>query len=1024
MEAGAKFGRYTIVDRLGAGGMGDVYRAYDADLQRIVALKTIRKRSTQDESDSLRDRQDQDRIRWVREAQSMARVSHPNIVPIFDIGESDAGPYMAMEFVDGWTLKGWLSKEKRNWRTVCRVLLAAGAGLAAAHRAGLIHRDFKPDNILIAKDGSVKVADFGLARPADGGPVNPDERTGASVSIYSSEVSVEGQVVGTPAYMAPEQMIGAPADERADQYAFCVTLYESIFHARPFERETIGEAIEAIALRQYRATHRHSLAPRALFRLLDRGLSFAREQRFSSLQLLLDEIDALLHRTHARLRVGAAALLIVSGVAVPFVRGSEGVPADPRCDVNDLRSNDDWSVDDRQAIRATYLRSGAAEAFDALSRIESALDDYSQKIASVRGDVCQKRMESSTWSAAAQSAFSMTMQCLDVAAASSRTILASLGDASQETIFRASGAISSLADPNACGQATALSRFGHVVADYESEADFARAQALANLGKYDAATQSLQTIIRRASDSSNLALAGRAYLSLGLVQIEERSFALSKRSFQQAFHFALAAGDDETELRSYAELALSGVDELANIDARASSILRRNPDSPDIQVYWLRVRGDLNRPHKVPFWRYPERTRAIYQDALERITAREGPSSVNRVPLLTRLAEISQINFQDSGSAQRYLEEATRIQAARSGRIHPVIIDLLRLSAEVLMYSGQFREAAVVSKDAYDRAVALHGSQSLANATVMGTLATAYFAAGNFQLASELVDTMARMYALRFGENNFQAWFFYGYKKTPLAVHRGSIAQAQRVLKKWIASYIRSAQVAVELSNDLYSPAAHSALALGDPELAADILKRFESDFTAKQREEAGISTARIFVEGELLVANGEVFRGRELIDRALEFEIRNRQRELEFEEHHLLLAAASARRLDGDLAGARAALDRAREAFVARVGEDSHLLLAIEEEAGRLEAAAGDANAARNSFLRALERFDPQECGPEHRGRVLLELAKLSIEQGVEEAKSYEYLARAIADFAASEHLQASSWMNEAKSLALRLRK
>jgi serine/threonine protein kinase len=240
---GAPVDRYLIVDELGAGGMGVVYRAYDPDLGRLIALKLVRAGASSRAT-----------VRLVREARAIARLAHPNVVNVHDVGELDAGQvFIAMELVEGQRLRDWLSAP-RLLREIVDVFLQAARGLDAAHEAGLVHRDFKPDNVLVGADGRVRVVDFGLAREwrdeesdeesdddLDEAPtavLAEGTRTrdaGDSTGDLARSITPTGAAVGTPRYMAPEQHQGKDCDARADQFAWAVAFYEALAHQRPFQ---------------------------------------------------------------------------------------------------------------------------------------------------------------------------------------------------------------------------------------------------------------------------------------------------------------------------------------------------------------------------------------------------------------------------------------------------------------------------------------------------------------------------------------------------------------------------------------------------------------------------------------------------------------------------------------------------------------------------------------------------------------------------------------------------------------------
>jgi predicted Ser/Thr protein kinase len=280
MESGAhavagdpeRIGRFVVRARLGAGGMGVVYAGEDEHLHRSVAIKLVRGDA---EHPSYR-------ARLMREAQAMARLEHPNIVRVYEIGEADGRMFIAMELIDGATLASWLAK--RPWRDVISMFVQAGEGLAAVHRAGLVHRDFKPENVLVDRDGRARVCDFGLARlevPA------------------AAPLTQTGALMGTPAYMAPEQMLGVEVDARADQYSFCVALREAL-GGRPVDDE------------------RWQQVPERIRAAISRGLSYDPDERYASMDELLAALRAGAVDREPRWIVAIAAVAVL-GIAAGVV---------------------------------------------------------------------------------------------------------------------------------------------------------------------------------------------------------------------------------------------------------------------------------------------------------------------------------------------------------------------------------------------------------------------------------------------------------------------------------------------------------------------------------------------------------------------------------------------------------------------------------------------------------------------------------------------------------------------------------
>ncbi|MFO7568092.1 MAG: serine/threonine-protein kinase, partial [Enhygromyxa sp.] len=306
-----KIGRFTIVRELGAGGMGVVYVAYDEQLDRRVAVKLLRRAEPDTHG----------KARLEREAQAMARLSHPNVVTVHEVGTHQGQIFVAMEFVEGGDLRAWLKAERRSWQEIVAVFQQAGEGLAAAHAAGIVHRDFKPDNVLVGDDGRVRVADFGLAHALDERLEERSPELGVSLSSTKLEQSLTrtGALMGTPAYMAPEQYAGRRTDARADQFAFCVALWEGLYRRRPFSGANLIALSTAIIEGTIDEPPTDSEVPAWLRAALTRGLSPKPEDRWPSMQALLELLgnDPQVRRRR-RLRLAAivsTAALVVAGLS-------------------------------------------------------------------------------------------------------------------------------------------------------------------------------------------------------------------------------------------------------------------------------------------------------------------------------------------------------------------------------------------------------------------------------------------------------------------------------------------------------------------------------------------------------------------------------------------------------------------------------------------------------------------------------------------------------------------------------------
>ena len=307
LRRGDGVGRYVILSRVGQGGMGVVYAAYDPDLDRKVALKLMLAEFSAGP---------EGRAQLLREAQAMAQVAHPNVVTVHDVGALGERVWVALEFVDGQTLSSWLRSAAQGWREVLAMFLHAGQGLVAVHEAGLVHRDLKPDNIMIGRDGRVRIMDFGLARRTRGAAADPS----LSVVAHRLDARVEatlthaGRVIGTPLYMAPEQWQDGETDARTDQFALCVALWGALYRAHPFEHSTLLKLAGAVIEGKLEEPPASARVPRWLHRILARGLEREPARRWDSVSDLLDALRK--GQAQARIRrlgVGLVGLALLAG---------------------------------------------------------------------------------------------------------------------------------------------------------------------------------------------------------------------------------------------------------------------------------------------------------------------------------------------------------------------------------------------------------------------------------------------------------------------------------------------------------------------------------------------------------------------------------------------------------------------------------------------------------------------------------------------------------------------------------------
>jgi tetratricopeptide (TPR) repeat protein len=402
LPRGMTLGRYVILGQLGRGAMGEVYGAYDPELDRKVALKLLAPAPNISGDPAAA------RARLLREAKAMASVSHPNVVGVHDVGAVGDRVFIAMEFVEGGTLAAWLRSGKRGWQEVLRAYVGAGRGLAAAHAAGLVHRDFKPHNVMMDREGNVRVTDFGLVRrlgadervdqraedPAANTPERLDESAGEPPRADLT-LTRTGTLLGTPRYMSPEQLVGAPADARSDQFSFCVGLYESLYGEHPFGAADLGTLRAAVLSGQVAPTAARSQVPAAVRKVILRGLSRAPQDRFPSMRALLDALGGDPARRRRRALFFAAAA--IAAVAVVAAVKQAGDRNRALCRAAPARLAGSWELPGltpgdarrRRAVEAAFVGSTVPGAAIILAEVESALDRYAREWTGMYTEACE-----------------------------------------------------------------------------------------------------------------------------------------------------------------------------------------------------------------------------------------------------------------------------------------------------------------------------------------------------------------------------------------------------------------------------------------------------------------------------------------------------------------------------------------------------------------------------------------------------------------------------------------------------------
>ncbi|MBA3452623.1 MAG: serine/threonine protein kinase, partial [Deltaproteobacteria bacterium] len=413
---GTVLGRYIVTKRLGSGGMATVYAAHDPKIDRTVAVKLLHHDANNDPELGAR---------LGREAQALARVDHPNVVKIYDVGSNGDQVFIAMELVQGQTLRDWLTECERSVPAIIEMYLAAARGLAAAHTAGIVHRDFKPENVLVRADGQLKVSDFGLASTEALAPTAPLDGNGSI-----DEITRTGTILGTPAYMAPEQIMAGAVDARSDQFSFCVALYEALYACRPFSGRSVAELSQQIrsGLQSMPST---KVVPSWLRRLISRGLSVSPAARFPTMQALIAELDRRPVRTR-RIVLTATLAVMAAGGGIGFAAWSSHRQQQALvCSGAEDQLAGVWDPARRTEMKAAFVKTNRPYATDTFERVAHQLDTYSSTWAASHKQTCEATRVHKSQS---EPVLDLRMSCLADRRRELRAVVGVLAQASERQV--------------------------------------------------------------------------------------------------------------------------------------------------------------------------------------------------------------------------------------------------------------------------------------------------------------------------------------------------------------------------------------------------------------------------------------------------------------------------------------------------------------------------------------------------------------------------------------------------------------
>jgi tetratricopeptide (TPR) repeat protein/tRNA A-37 threonylcarbamoyl transferase component Bud32 len=538
------FGRYAIGARLGAGAFGEVYEAFDAKLRRGVALKLFKHSAAATQLERLR-----------REARAMAAVGHPALVEVFEVGHAYGRDFIAMELVRGSTLEAWAEANPPGTRArfdrALRLLTQAAQGLAAAHARGLVHRDFKPANVLVGPDEAAKVADFGLARAeradtrraADAESTRDGQTAPHAIDELDPTMPTltrSGAIMGTPRYMSPEQHRGDRADARSDQFSFAVAAWEVIHGQPPFGGRTPLALLESIE-RGRLAGSPTAGVPGWVTPILRRALSPRAEDRFASMLDLLDALSSASRRR--RRRVAAAGALLAVAALLWWGRAGAGGDGGPQCDEREARREltQVWNPSRRSAVEAALRATGVPYVDATMRSLDASLEGYGARFTAQRVAACRATWEQRTSS---EAQLDQRVGCLRDGLATTDALLGRLESASKELAERVLRAADGLPDPVACEHAESIPAEEVSAAAGPIRGQLAAAKAAHLAGDYAGAEAQAMSAADRARAEGLEGLLGQALYTAGVAG-NERTVGGGNARLEEAF--AVATSLDQSQ---------------------------------------------------------------------------------------------------------------------------------------------------------------------------------------------------------------------------------------------------------------------------------------------------------------------------------------------------------------------------------------------------------------------------------------------------------------------------------------------
>lgn len=749
IQRGEALDRYVILDRLGAGGMGEVYSAWDPVLDRKVAVKVLRPDFEGSElGEELKHR-------LLQEAQSLAKLSHPNVVTVHDVGLAGDRVFLAMEFAEGRTLKQWLEQKPRpTWQATIEVFLAAGEGLVAAHAQGITHRDFKPDNVVVGTEGRVRVMDFGLAH-GQAKKKDPSEPVRRSITG-------PGAMLGTPAYMSLEALHGRPTDFRSDEFGFCVALFEAFYGFRPFEGATPGALAVEIEQNRVLPPPKDTKVPRRIHQLVLKGLRAEPAERFQTMRALLVQLGRRRSTREQSLALGSIAALAVLAAGLT---GLASYRARTRCAEFDTRLSAIWDPAVKKTAKASFEATQKPWAAAAWRDVEGRLDDYSGQWLSMRRAACEGSLERN------DEQLGQEIVCLSRRLSDLEATTQLFTHADADVVERAVTTASALAPLASCKQVS-------VVARRTPEGESTRAQLSAvktriDAGKYADALALASELAAKAGAAGDSATYAEARLWMAIGKMRTGDAKAADTLVEESILAAETAQDDELQARGWVERI-------------GFSAMGSSPQDADRWVRFARAAIDrVGKPAELEasfannqgVLAYYRGQYAAAVEAHQRALSLRRALLGEKHPLVARSHSNLGTAFKLLGrldDARAQYEQALAIEELALDATHPQVADTLNNLGNVLQAQGSPTGARRALERSLRIKEAAFGKDSIPVAVTLGNLGALLLDLEDLPAGEAALQRALEIKELRTGVDSLT-----------VAISLTNLAQARRAAKRW-----------------------------------------------------------------------------------------------------------------------------------------------------------------------------------------------------------------------------------------------